>query len=83
MIDATSYTCRISIIFGTLKDNSLQNGVKALSQLVLRSSCCCCFGQKAQDFVHFGLYDLVQMSPACGQNTYQILLYGETLNFQC
>ena len=27
-------------------------------------------------------YDFVQISPACGPNTYQIM-YGETLDFQC
>ena len=40
------------------------------------------FCQKAQNFVLFGPYDLVQISPACGLNTYQ-LMYGETLDFQC
>ena len=40
------------------------------------------FGQKAQNFVYFGPYDFVQISPACGPNTYQIM-YGETLDFQC
>ena len=28
--------------------------------------------QKAQTFVYFGPYDLVQISPASGPNTYQI-----------
>ena len=32
--------------------------------------------------VHFRLYELVQISPACCPNTYQIM-YGETLDFQC
>ena len=36
------------------------------------------FCQKAQNFVHFGAFDLVQISLACGQNTYQIM-YGESL----
>ena len=40
------------------------------------------FGQKAQNFVQFGPYDFVQISPTCSQNTYQIM-YGETLDFQC
>ena len=40
------------------------------------------FGQKAQNFVYFGPYDFVQISPACGPNTYQIM-YGDTLDFQC
>ena len=38
--------------------------------------------QEAQYFVYIGLYDCVQISPACGQNTYQII-YGKTLDFQC
>ena len=40
------------------------------------------FGQNGQNFVYFGPYDFVQISPACGPNTYQIM-YGETLDFQC
>ena len=40
------------------------------------------FGRKAQNFVKFGPYDFVLISPACGPNTYQIR-YGETLDFQC
>ena len=32
--------------------------------------------------VWFGLYDFVQISPAFGPNTYQIM-YLETLDFQC
>ena len=35
-----------------------------------------------QNFVHIGQYDLVQISPACGTSTYQIM-YGDTLDFQC
>ena len=42
------------------------------------------FCQTAQNFVRlfvkFGLYNFVQISPACGPNTYQIM-YGETLDF--
>ena len=38
------------------------------------------FGQKAQNFVWFEKYDFVQISPACGPNTYQIM-YGEILDF--
>ena len=37
---------------------------------------------KAQKFVHFGPYDLVQILPVCGPNMYQIM-YEETLDFQC
>ena len=39
------------------------------------------FCQKAQNFVYFLPYD-VQISIACGRNTYQIMR-GETLDFQC
>ena len=37
--------------------------------------------QKAQTFVQFGPYDFVQISPACGSNTYQ--MYGGTLDLGC
>ena len=54
------------------------------------------FYQKDQNFVYFvpyefvqisvydmfKLYDFVQISVACGPNTYQII-YRETLDFQC
>ena len=40
------------------------------------------FCQKAQNVVYFGPYDFVQISPACGPNTYQTM-YGETSDFQC
>ena len=36
------------------------------------------FCQKVQSFVLFGPYEFVQISLACGPNTYQII-YGETL----
>ena len=39
------------------------------------------FCQKAQNCVYFRIQDFVQISPACGPNTYQIM-YGETLDFQ-
>ena len=38
------------------------------------------FCQKAPNFVQFGPYDFVQISPACGPNNYQIM-NGETLDF--
>ena len=38
--------------------------------------------KKLKIFVYFGPYDFVQIPPACGPNTYQIM-YGETLDFQC
>ena len=40
------------------------------------------FYQKAQNFVYFEPHDFVQISPACGPNTYQIM-YGEILDFRC
>ena len=40
------------------------------------------FCQKAQNFVCFGLYDFVQISLACGPNTYDVM-NGETLDLQC
>ena len=55
--------------------NVFQNGVK-LSHKWLTTFC-----QKAQSFVYFLPNDFVQISAACGQNTYQIL-YGETLDFR-
>ena len=56
----------------------MQNGVNGLTKTVLKNSL---FSQKAQNFVHFGPYDLVQISPACDPNTYQIM-FEETLDFQ-
>ena len=38
--------------------------------------------KKGQNFVQFEPYDFVQILPAYGLNTYQIM-YGETLDFQC
>ena len=52
---------------------------KLLSKMVFKKLIFC---QKAQNFVHFGQYDLVQISPARGPSTYQIM-YGETSDFQC
>ena len=40
------------------------------------------FCQKVQHFVWFRPYNVVQISPVCDPNTYQIM-YGETLDFQC
>ena len=39
------------------------------------------FYEKAQNFVYFLPYDIVQISPACVPNIYQIM-YGETLDFR-
>ena len=57
----------------------LQNGANALSQNGFKNSVLC---QTIRNFVHFGPYELVQISPACVPNTYQIM-YEETLSFQC
>ena len=59
--------------------NVLQNGVNALSKVVLKTPVFC---QKAPDFMQFGPYNFVQISLACGPNTYQIM-YGKTFDFQC
>ena len=40
------------------------------------------FCEKADNFVHFGPYDLVQTSVGCCPNTYQIM-YGETYESPC
>ena len=40
------------------------------------------FCPKAHNFVWFRQYDFVQIPPAYGPNTYQIM-YRETLDFQC
>ena len=56
----------------------MQNGVIVLSKMVLKNSVYC---QEAQGFVHFGPYDLIQISPACAPNTYRIM-YGETYRLQ-
>ena len=39
------------------------------------------FCLKASNFVYFGPYEFVQISPAYCPNTYQII-YGESLDFQ-
>ena len=92
-----SYTCWMTFIFGTPKNGSLQinslpsnnsfsdrnvlqNGINALSKMGFKELG---FLSKSSNFVHFGLYDLVQISPAWySPNTYQIM-YGETLDLQC
>ena len=40
----------------------------------------CQICQKAKNRVYIGPYDFVQISPACGPNTYQIM-YGLTSDF--
>ena len=57
----------------------MQNDINALSKMLLKNSRVL---SKTLNFEHFEPYDLVQTSPACGPNTYQII-YGETLDFQC
>ena len=59
--------------------NVLQNGVNSLSKMVLKNLGFC---PKPQIFVHFGPYDLVQIWPVCGLNTY-LIMFRETLEFQC
>ena len=44
--------------------NVLQNGAKALSNMVKKLG----FLSKHHNFVHFEPYDLVQILPACGLN---------------
>ena len=56
--------------------NVFQNAVNMFSKLVNH------FCQKAQNLVYFRSYDFVQILPACGPNTFQIM-YGETLDFLC
>ena len=85
-----------TVIFGTLKDGSLEINSLALNhnvqaqkrlpkwrqRFVKNGFKKPGFCQKTQNFVYFGSYDFVQILPACSPNTYQIM-YGETLDFQC
>ena len=59
--------------------NVFPNGVNSFVENGFKNSI---FRQKAQNFVHFGQYSLVQISLACGPGTYQTM-YGETSDFQC
>ena len=59
--------------------NVVQNGVNALSEMVLKNPGFC---QKTQNFVYFGPYNFAQISPECGPYTCQIM-YGEALHFRC
>ena len=92
MFGGTFNLCRITIIFGTPKGNTqkinslplnddfsmqqnvFQNGANAFVENSFKIFIFC---QKAENFVHIGEYDLVQISPACCSSTYQIM-YGET-----
>ena len=59
----------------------LVTGMSSKMASILSQKWLTIFCQKAQNFVYFGPYDFVQISPGCGLNTYQIM-YGETLDFQ-
>ena len=65
------YTCQTTIIFGTLKNRSLE-----INSLPLNN--CFIYRNVSQNFRPF---DLVHISPACGPNAYQIM-YRETSDFQ-
>ena len=60
----------------------LVKGMSSKMASILSQKWLTIFCQKAQNFVYFGPYDFVQISPACSPNAYQIM-YGETLEFQC
>ena len=99
------YTCRTTVIFGTLKDGSLEINNIALNNCFsyrnsskIASMLCekylkkkqnktkqkqkqkqtktnkktnkTGFCHKAQNFVYFGPYDFVQISPSCGANSF-------------
>ena len=79
--------------FWTLKDGSLElifyhQKIVSVTETSSKMASTLCqkmltiFCQKAQNFVWFGPYDYVKISPACGPNTYQIM-YEETLHLQC
>ena len=68
----------LPIKYGCSCKNVLQNGVNSLLEMVFKNLG---FSSKPQNFVHFGPYDLVQISPVCGPNTYQII-NRESLEFQ-
>ena len=44
-----------------------------LSKMVFKKSG---FAQKFQNFVHFGLYELIQITTVCGPNTY-LIMHGD------
>ena len=88
--------CKTTIIFGTLKDSSLKinslpliNGFSYRSVFLNDATPCKnafknlgFFLSKISNLVHFGPHHLVQILPACGPSTYQIM-DGETLDLQC
>ena len=76
------YMCRTTIIFGTMKDDSLSINTLALNNNIvhvtgtpskmastLSQKCLTIFCKKAQNFIYFVPYNLVQISPACGPHT--------------
>ena len=84
--------CRSAVIFGTLKDDSLRINISALNNCfshrnVFQNGINTLSKNYSPFFVkkHKILYGsdhtiFVQISPASGPNTYQIM-YGETLDF--
>ena len=76
------YTCRTTIIFGTLKNSRLKINrlplnncfflqkrlVKWRQRFVKNRFKKACFCFKNSNFVHLGQYDLVQIPPACDPN---------------
>ena len=75
------FTCRITVIFGTLKDgslliNTLASNIFLATETYSKMASTLCqkqltpFCQKAQTFIQFGLSDNVQILLACGTNTY-------------
>ena len=86
-------TCRTAVLFGTLKDGSLQINSLALNN-------CFSYRNIFQNGVNtlskrfkkpgfflvkklkFCVVWIIQISPACGKDTFEGM-YGETLDFQC
>ena len=73
------YMCRITVIFGTLKDGSLLIDIFASNNCFSYRNI---FDKKADIFILFGVSDNDHILLACGINTY----YGITIgisNFRC
>ena len=62
-----------------MSQKRLQNDVDTFSKMV--NFFFSFFAEKAQNCVYFVPFDFVQISPACGPHTYQIM-YGLILDFQ-
>ena len=85
------HTCRTTVIFGSLKDASLQINISASNNCFINgnifqnsvntlSKMVNHFLSKSSKFcILFGPYNFVQIPPACSPNTYHIM-YGETSN---